>query len=118
MLDITGPFAFFPSHCYPSGASLDDDEKGMNEATQYNSPVVAYVKTGASIEEDVIAQLRSLFKFQKDLAGSIATLDILGFVGGLGGIDGVLEGASFEDFDFTQSVTAYAREDEVKGLAD
>ena len=92
MLDITGPFAFFPSHCYPSGASLDDDEKGMNEATQYNSPVIAYVKTGASIEEDVIAQLRSLFKFQKDLAGSIATLDILGFVGGLGGIDGVLGG--------------------------
>ena len=54
MLDITGPFAFFPSHCYPDGVAKDDDEKGMNEATQYNSPVIAYVKTGASIEEDVI----------------------------------------------------------------
>lgn len=54
MLDITGPFAFFPSHCYPSGASLDEDEKGMNEATQYTSPVIAYVKTGASIEQDII----------------------------------------------------------------
>lgn len=118
MLDITGPFAFFPSHCYPSGASLDEDEKGMNEATQYISPVIAYVKTGASIEEDIITQLKSLFKFQKDLAGSIATLDILGVVGGLTGTEGLLDGASLADFDFSQAVTAYAREDEVKGLAD
>lgn len=48
LLDITGPFAFYPSHCYPSGA--DSDEKGLREATMYNSPVIAYVPTGASIE--------------------------------------------------------------------
>ena len=48
ILDITGPFAFFPSHCYQEGAT--SEEKGLEDATKYNSPVIAYVKTGASIE--------------------------------------------------------------------
>ena len=50
LVDITGPFAFYPSHCYPSGVDVESKEKGMNDATKYNSPVIAYVKTGASIE--------------------------------------------------------------------
>ena len=48
LLDVTGPFAFYPRHCYPGG--VDDDEKGLSDATKYNSPVIAYVRTGASIE--------------------------------------------------------------------
>ena len=48
MLDITGPFAFYPEHCYPDG--VDSTDKDLNDATKYNSPVIAYVKTGASIE--------------------------------------------------------------------
>ena len=48
ILDVTGPFAFYPRHCYPSG--VDDEEKDLSDATKYNSPVIAYVRTGASIE--------------------------------------------------------------------
>ena len=57
--DIFGPYFFFPSHCYPS----TKDESELSQATRYNSPVVAYVKTGASVEQDIVDQLRSLFQF-------------------------------------------------------
>ena len=40
--------------------------------------MVAYVKTGASVEQDVVDQLRSLFKFQRQLTTGLAGLDILG----------------------------------------
>jgi hypothetical protein len=43
MLDFIGPYAFFPSHCYPGSGKL-----------RFNSPVIAYVKTGSSIENDII----------------------------------------------------------------
>ena len=55
LLDFFGPYAFFPKHCYP-------DE---NQLQRYNSPVIAVIRTGASMEEDVVEQLRSLFRFQK-----------------------------------------------------
>jgi hypothetical protein len=44
MLDFVGPYGFFPNHCYPPPG------KGM----RFNSPVIAYVKTGSSIENDII----------------------------------------------------------------
>ena len=50
LLDITGPFSFYPSHCYPSGVDVEEKDKDVNDATKYNSPVIAYVKTGASME--------------------------------------------------------------------
>ena len=49
-MDPQGPYYFFPSHCYPNGVGGDKVE----DATKYNSPVIAYIKTGSSIEDDVV----------------------------------------------------------------
>ena len=76
--DPFGPYFFFPKHCYPEGVG----GKSLDEATQYNSPVIAYVKTGSSIERDIIKQLESLFRFQKTFVSELATLDILGVATG------------------------------------
>jgi len=40
--DIYGPYNFFPSHCYKT------------KPGKYASPVIAYIKTGNSIEEDML----------------------------------------------------------------
>ena len=75
LLDFLGPYAFFPSHCYPSGVGSGK----LRTVTRYNSPVIAYVKTGASVEQDIIEQLESLFRFQKSITAGAATINILGF---------------------------------------
>ena len=67
MLDFIGPYAFFPSHCYPGAGRL-----------KYNSPIIAYVKTGSSIENDIIEQMTSLFKFQKTLVSGLKTMNLMG----------------------------------------
>lgn len=65
IFDITGPYSFFPDHCYPSGGSTPEpgEKKDLRSVTRFNSPIIAYVKTGASIEMDIVDQLESLFKF-------------------------------------------------------
>lgn len=92
LLDFTGPFAFYPSHCYPMGA--DNEEKGLREATMYNSPVIAYVSTGASIEQDLIQQLRSLFNLQQEMSRGIAITELLKV---LGVSEAALGGLKFND---------------------
>jgi len=67
MLDFIGPYAFFPSHCYPGPGRL-----------RYNSPIIAYVKTGSSIENDIIEQMTSLFKFQKTLVSGLKSMNLMG----------------------------------------
>ena len=47
--DRFSPYFFFPRHCYPNDAG-DTKKDGLSEATSYNSPVIAYVSTGASVE--------------------------------------------------------------------
>lgn len=69
MLDFFGPYAFFPSHCYPGG---------KDGRLRFNSPVIAYIKTGASVEADIVDQLTSLFRFQKTLAAGLQTVNLLG----------------------------------------
>ena len=49
LLDISGPYSFFPSHCYPDGGD-DDDEKDLETVTRYNSPIIAYISTGSDVE--------------------------------------------------------------------
>ena len=53
--DPFGPYFFFPEHCYPNSETTD--KSGIQEVTQYNSPVIAYVRTGASVEQDIVAQM-------------------------------------------------------------
>ena len=45
---------------------------------RFNSPVIAYVKTGSSIENDIIEQMISLFKFQKTLVSGLKTMNLMG----------------------------------------
>lgn len=60
LIDPLGPYAFFPDHCYPDGVG----EKDIESISKYNSPNIAIIKTGSSIEDDIIDSLTSLFKFQ------------------------------------------------------
>ena len=80
ILDVTGPYAFFPPHCYPGGVN-DEERKDLRDATKYNSPVIAHVKTGASLESDIVDQLRSLFETQQSGPQLIAGLDVLDLLG-------------------------------------
>ncbi len=50
LIDPFGPYALFPPHCYPDGVGKSDIEN----IAKYNSPNIAYVKTGSSIEGHVI----------------------------------------------------------------
>ena len=62
ILDPFGSYFFYPDHCYPRDG-VDSGEKGGGGRGRfrYNSPIIGYVKTGSSVEEDVAAQLESLF---------------------------------------------------------
>jgi len=95
LLDPFGAFFFYPSHCYVN-------MNGRRGATRFNSPVIGYVKTGSSIEEDVVEQLESLFKTQRQLRNGFAIFDVLGF--------------SLEDVD-TSMFQNFIREDEINQLA-
>lgn len=57
-MDPLGPYFFYPQHCY------------SNDEDMYNSTVIAYIKQGNQIEEDLIAQLKELFAMQANF-GSI-----------------------------------------------
>ena len=106
--------------------------------------MIAYVKTGASIEQDIIDQLTSLFKLQKGIAAGTIALDIVsllglsdvvaslsGFGDGEGGIgigigggegEGNFEAISgllaklLQGIDMSSLATAYLREDEIEGV--
>ena len=52
MLDPMGAYLFYPDHCY-----------GKKRRQLFSSPVIAYVKTGSSVEDAVISQIDSLFEF-------------------------------------------------------
>ena len=43
ILDITGPFLFYPSHCY-----------GNKKRNRFDSPIIAYIETGTDVEKAVI----------------------------------------------------------------
>ena len=54
IFDPFGSYFFYPDHCYPR--KDDDEEKGGNSGRfRYNSPVIGYVKTGSSVEDDIVA---------------------------------------------------------------
>ena len=62
IFDPFGSFFFYPDHCYPNQKKGEMTKSESTEATRYNSPIIGYVRTGASVEEDIVAQLDSLFK--------------------------------------------------------
>jgi len=45
IFDPFGAYYFFPDHCYPNR---------NNKPGRYQSPIIGYVKTGASIEQDIV----------------------------------------------------------------
>ena len=59
IFDPFGSYFFYPDHCYPR--QEEGEEKGRSGRFRYNSPIVGYVKTGSSVEDDIVAQLDSLF---------------------------------------------------------
>ena len=95
MLDFFGPYSFFPSHCYPGS---------QDGRLRYNSPVIAYVKTGSSVETDIIDQMTSLFRFQKTLTAGLSTMNLMGLSAGL--------------FDSNMAATTFIREEELKVVGD
>ena len=56
VLDPLGPYLFYPPHCY----------QGENAAKRrrYSSPVIAYVRNGNQIEEDLVDSLQAIFELQ------------------------------------------------------
>lgn len=95
LLDPFGAFFFYPSHCYVN-------TRGDKAATRFSSPVIGYVKTNSSIEEDIVEQLESLFKTQRQMRNGFAIFDVLGF--------------SLDDVD-TSMFQNFIREDEINQLA-
>ena len=63
LLDITGPYLFYPEHCF------NNNDKG-----QYDSQVIAYIETGSQVEKHVIQQLEALFATQRDLVENLDEL--------------------------------------------
>ena len=76
LVDPLGPYLFYPSHCYPDGVG----GTGFEDITKYNSPIIAVIRTGSSIEQHVIDQLESLFKFQREIVTGATVLGNLGFL--------------------------------------
>jgi len=70
IFDLFGAYFFFPDHCYPS---RDDKPE------RYLSPIIGYVKTGASIEQDIVRQLTSLFTTQRQTRDVVSFFDYFGF---------------------------------------
>lgn len=54
-LDLVGPLYFLPKHCTA--------RRGID----YASPLVAIIRDGNSIEQDIVEQLEVLFETQRDL---------------------------------------------------
>lgn len=71
IFDPFGSFFFYPDHCYPP--------MWKTGSTRFNSPVIGYVRTGASVEDDIVAQLDSLFMTQRQMKKGISIMDIMGF---------------------------------------
>ena len=61
--DVAGPFGFFYDHCF---REKKENQEGIRDP-KYNSTIIGYVKTGASIEDDILAQLQSLIDFHKEV---------------------------------------------------
>ena len=72
IFDPLGPYLFYPQHCYQS-------KRRMDRYGAYNNPVIAYIKTGNAIEEDLINQLKALFKVQNEIATSTSSIATLAF---------------------------------------
>ena len=64
IFDPFGSYFFYPDHCYPK-RDKRESKAGGGPTLRYNSPIIAYVRTGASIEDDIVEQLDSLFKTQR-----------------------------------------------------
>ena len=60
IVDPLGPYLMYPQQCYAWGWDIESGKK-------HNSPVIAYIKTGNQIEEDIITQLDALFTYQRTL---------------------------------------------------
>ena len=72
VFDPLGPYLFYPQHCYQSKYRIEKE-------FAYNNPVIAYIKTGNTLEEDLIEQLKALFKLQNEIATSSSTIATLAF---------------------------------------
>ena len=60
LLDPLGPYLFYPPHCYQS-------KRKIERHLRFNSPIIAYIKNGNTIEQDLIDQLNEVFALQKDI---------------------------------------------------
>jgi len=56
IVDPLGPYLMYPQQCYATQWDVDRGKK-------HRSPVIAYIRTGNQIEEDLIAQLEALFSY-------------------------------------------------------
>ena len=67
-LDPLGPYLFYPKQCY---ANMKSKKKKL----KYKSSLIAYIKKGNQIEEDLITQLDAMFSIQRNLGKAIKTIE-------------------------------------------
>lgn len=69
-MDPLGPYLFYPSQCY---STQKDVEKGK----KYRSPMIAYIRQGNEIEQDLIQQLDAVFGLQREIGKGLTTISQL-----------------------------------------
>jgi len=61
VVDPLGPYLFYPAQCQASSEWIRIGRK-------YRSPLIAYVRQGNQIEQDIIAQLEAIFTVQRSIS--------------------------------------------------
>lgn len=69
ILDITGPYLFYPQHCY-----------GNSDLAIYDQPVIAYIRTNSTIEKAVVESITSLFNMQAALSELLKMVQTFSFL--------------------------------------
>lgn len=69
MLDVAGPYLFYPLHCF-----------GNRKRGRFSSPVIAYIETGTEVEKMVVSQLEALFATQREALEASGALSALSFL--------------------------------------
>jgi hypothetical protein len=67
VVDPYGPYLFYPSQC-------QSNEGLIAAGRKYRAPVIAYIKQGNQIEEDIVDQLQAIFEMQAEIGSLVSML--------------------------------------------
>ena len=71
--DFLGPLYFMPSHCQDTAGreknknevGNDSDSQDEDEKATYTSPVIATIKGGGDIQQDMVNSLKAIFNLNR-----------------------------------------------------